>query len=161
MRIGFGYDVHQFAKNRDLILGGIKIEFEQGLLGHSDADVCIHSLMDAILGALALGDIGKLFPDTDPAYKDIDSKILLQRVYEVMIKKGYKIGNCDITIACQRPKLSPYIDSMRETIAKILQTSVDNISVKATTTERLGFEGRMEGISSYAVCLLKSFEIME
>ncbi|HHX69134.1 MAG: 2-C-methyl-D-erythritol 2,4-cyclodiphosphate synthase [Miniphocaeibacter sp.] len=154
MRIGIGYDVHKLVENRKLILGGIEIDYHLGLLGHSDADVCIHAIMDAILGALALGDIGKLFPDNDMKYKDIDSKILLRKVYDLMVEKGYKIGNIDTVIAAQQPKLSPYIDNMRKTIAEILNTEINNISIKATTTEKLGFEGREEGISTYSVVLL-------
>ena len=155
MRIGFGYDVHELVENRKLILGGIHIPYKLGLLGHSDADVLVHSIMDSILGALGLGDIGKLFPDTDMQYKDISSLILLERVYNAMIEKGYIIGNIDATIAAQKPKLAPYIDEMRLAIAKVLHTSVDNINVKATTTEKLGFVGREQGMSSYSVCLLQ------
>lgn len=154
MRIGIGYDVHQLVEGRELVLGGVKIPFEKGLLGHSDADVLIHAIMDAILGALALRDIGHHFPDTDAAYKDIDSKILLIKVYEIMDEQGYSIGNLDSVIAAQRPKLSPYIEEMRTVIAKILHTEVSNISVKATTTEQLGFVGRQEGISAECVCIL-------
>lgn len=155
MRIGFGYDVHELVENRKLILGGIHIPYKLGLLGHSDADVLVHSIMDSILGALGLGDIGKLFPDTDMQYKDISSLILLERVYNAMREKGYIIGNIDATIAAQKPKLAPYIDEMRLAIAKVLHTSVDNINVKATTTEKLGFVGREQGMSSYSVCLLQ------
>lgn len=156
MRIGLGYDVHKLVDDRKLILGGIEIPYEKGLLGHSDADVCIHSIMDAILGALAMGDIGKLFPDTDEDYKDIDSKILLSRVYKLMDKEGYKLGNLDCVIACQRPKLAEYILDMRNTISDILNADIKNISIKATTTEKLGFEGEGKGISSYSVVLLES-----
>jgi 2-C-methyl-D-erythritol 2,4-cyclodiphosphate synthase len=155
MRIGFGMDVHQFNEHRELVLGGVKIPHEKGLLGHSDADVLIHSIMDAILGALALGDIGKHFPDTDMAYKDISSMKLLSNVYEIMVDNGYKVGNIDAVVAAQNPKLSPYIQQMRENIANILNTEIGNISVKATTTEKLGFEGREEGITSYCVCMLE------
>ncbi|WP_099203535.1 2-C-methyl-D-erythritol 2,4-cyclodiphosphate synthase [Miniphocaeibacter massiliensis] len=155
MRIGIGYDVHKLVKGRDLIIGGIKVEHSMGLLGHSDADVCIHAIMDSILGALALGDIGKLFPDTDMKYKDIDSKKLLGNVVAIMLEKGYKIGNIDAVIAAQKPKLAPYIDEMRKVIANILKTEMENVSIKATTTEQLGFEGREEGISTYAVVLLE------
>ena len=155
MRIGFGYDVHRLVQNRKLILGGVHIPHELGLLGHSDADVLVHSIMDSILGALALGDIGKLFPDTDMQYKDISSLILLERVYEAMIKRGYTIGNIDSTIAAEKPKLAPYIDNMRNVISKVLHTSIDNINVKATTTEKLGFVGNEQGMSSYSVCMLK------
>ncbi len=155
MRIGFGYDVHELVENRKLILGGVDVPHELGLLGHSDADVLIHAIMDSILGALALGDIGKLFPDTDMQYKDISSTVLLERVYNVMIEKGFQVGNIDATIAAQKPKLAPYIDEMRAVIAKVLNTSIDNINVKATTTEKLGFVGREQGMSAYGVCLLQ------
>lgn len=155
MRIGFGYDVHKLVEGRDLILGGKKIEFEKGLLGHSDADVLVHAIMDGILGALSMGDIGKLFPDTDMEYKDIDSMILLERVFKVMDKEGYKIGNIDSTIACEMPKISPHTLDMRENIAKVLNTDVKNISIKASTTEKMGFEGRGEGITCYAAVLLE------
>ncbi|NLY86515.1 MAG: 2-C-methyl-D-erythritol 2,4-cyclodiphosphate synthase [Tissierellia bacterium] len=155
MRIGFGYDVHKLVKDRKLILGGIEIPFEKGLLGHSDADVLTHAIMDSILGALALGDIGKHFPDTDDKYKDISSIYLLTQVAKLMNENGYSIGNIDATIVAQRPKLAPYIEAMRERIAETLFTSIDKISLKATTTEWLGFEGREEGISAYSVCLLK------
>lgn len=155
LRIGFGFDVHQLVLNRDLILGGVNIPHETGLLGHSDADVLIHSIMDSILGALALGDIGKHFPDTDQEYKDIASTELLKRVYKLMKESSYEIGNLDITIAAQAPKLAPYIQSMRENISQILNTDIDNINIKASTTEELGFEGRREGMTSYCVCLLK------
>lgn len=155
MRIGFGYDVHKLVKDRKLILGGIEIPFEKGLLGHSDADVLTHAIMDSILGALALGDIGKHFPDTDDKYKDISSIYLLTQVAKLMNENGYSIGNIDATIVAQRPKLVPYIEAMRERIAETLFTSIDKISLKATTTEWLGFEGREEGISAYSVCLLK------
>ncbi len=154
MRIGFGYDVHKLVPERKLILGGVTIPHETGLLGHSDADVLIHALMDAILGALALGDIGKHFPDTDGAYKNIDSMVLLEKVVEIMKKEGYQIGNVDCTVCAQRPKLAPHIEAMRENLARVLQTDINNVSVKATTTEKLGFEGREEGISASAVCLL-------
>ena len=155
MRIGIGYDVHKLVEDRKLIIGGIEIPYEKGLLGHSDADVLIHAIMDAILGALALRDIGYHFPDNDSDYKDIDSKILLSRVYEIMKSKNYKIGNIDSVVACQAPKLASHIDDMRKTIAHILKTDIDNVSIKATTTERLGFVGRGEGISSETVVLLE------
>lgn len=158
MRIGFGYDVHQLVENRRLIIGGVEIEHEKGLLGHSDADVLVHSIMDSILGALALGDIGKHFPDTDEKYKDISSIILLENVYNTMKEHGYEIGNIDATVAAQSPKLAPYIESMREVIARSLQTDIGNINVKATTTEELGFVGRKEGISSYSVALLRKID---
>lgn len=155
MRIGFGYDVHRFAENRDLWLGGIKIPHSKGLLGHSDADVLIHSICDALLGAAALGDIGKHFPDTDPEYKGIDSKILLSETARLITNAGYKIMNIDSTIALQSPKIAPYIEQMRITLSSLLQLEAGQISVKATTTERLGFEGREEGVSAYAVVLLE------
>ncbi|NLI65877.1 MAG: 2-C-methyl-D-erythritol 2,4-cyclodiphosphate synthase [Tissierellia bacterium] len=157
MRIGFGYDVHRLVEGRDLIVGGVRIPHERGLLGHSDADVLVHAIMDSILGALALGDIGKHFPDTDPEYKDISSIILLERVFKLMKEQGYEIGNIDATVAAQRPKLALYIDEIRANIAKVLETELENINIKATTTEELGFVGRKEGISSYCVCLLKKF----
>lgn len=155
MRVGLGYDVHQLVEGRDLIIGGVRIEHEKGLLGHSDADVLIHTIMDSILGALGLGDIGKHFPDTDMEYKDISSMVLLERVYKLMDDKGYEIGNIDATIAAQRPKLAPHIEEMRRNLAGILKTSIDNINIKATTTEELGFIGRKEGIEAYGVSLLK------
>ena len=155
MRIGFGYDVHRLTEHRRLILGGVEIPHSQGLLGHSDADVLVHSIMDAMLGALSLGDIGKHFPDTDGQYKDINSMLLLSRVKEIIEAEGYEMGNLDCTVCAQKPKLLPYIETMRQNLAEVLGTDVKNISVKATTTEKLGFCGREEGISSYAVCLLK------
>lgn len=154
MRIGTGYDVHKLVEGRKLVLGGVEINHAKGLLGHSDADVLIHAIMDSILGALGLGDIGKHFPDTDEEYKGISSLILLQRVYEKMIEMGYKINNIDCIIVAQKPKLAPYIEHMRENIAKTLNTLKDNVNIKATTTERLGFEGREEGISAHAVCTI-------
>ncbi len=155
LRIGHGYDVHKLTENRRLILGGVEIHHTLGLDGHSDADVLVHSIMDSILGALALGDIGKLFPDTSAEFKDIDSMKLLKRVYDVMNEKGYKIGNLDATVIAQKPKLSPYIDLMRERIAKVLCCDISRVSIKATTEERLGFTGAEEGISSHAVVLLE------
>lgn len=155
MRIGIGYDVHSFAEDRKLILGGVEIPHDRGLLGHSDADVLVHAIMDSILGALALGDIGKLFPDTDDEYKDIDSTVLLSRVVEKMKHLGYVIGNIDCVLVLQKPKVAPYIEAMRERIAEVLETNIANVSVKATTTEWLGFEGRSEGVSSQVVCILK------
>lgn len=155
MRIGIGYDVHSFAEDRKLILGGVEIPHDRGLLGHSDADVLVHAVMDSILGALALGDIGKLFPDTDDEYKDIDSTVLLSRVVDKMKQLGYVIGNIDCVLVLQKPKVAPYIDAMRERIATVLETEIGNVSVKATTTEWLGFEGRSEGVSSQVVCILK------
>lgn len=155
MRVGLGYDVHQLVEGRDLILGGVKIPYDKGLLGHSDADVLIHTIMDSILGALGLGDIGKHFPDTDMEYKDISSMVLLGRVYQLMDEKGYEIGNLDVSVAAQKPKLAPYIGEMRENVAALLKTPVDNINIKATTTEELGFVGRKEGMEAYGICLLK------
>ncbi len=154
MRIGFGYDVHKLCENRKLILGGVDVPHTLGLMGHSDADVLIHAIMDALLGAAALGDIGKLFPDSDNSFKDIDSMILLKKVGEVLSEKGYSIGNIDSTIAAQKPKLAPYIEQMRKNIADCLGVDLDAVSVKATTTEKLGFEGREEGISACAVCTI-------
>ncbi len=155
MRIGFGYDVHRFAENRDLWLGGIKIPHSKGLMGHSDADVLIHAICDALLGAAALGDIGKHFPDTDPRYKGIDSKILLTETARLITNAGYKIMNIDLTIAMQAPKIASYIEQMRITLSNLLQIEAGQVSVKATTTEKLGFEGREEGVSAYAVVLLE------
>ena len=155
MRIGFGYDVHRFAENRDLWLGGIKIPHSKGLMGHSDADVLIHAICDALLGAAALGDIGKHFPDTDPRYKGIDSKILLTETARLITNAGYKIMNIDSTIAMQAPKIASYIEQMRITLSNLLQIEAGQVSVKATTTEKLGFEGREEGVSAYAVVLLE------
>lgn len=154
MRIGIGYDVHKLVGGRKLIVGGVEIPYEKGLLGHSDADVLVHAINDSILGAMALGDIGKHFPDTDMEYKDISSMILLERVYKLMVDNGYEIGNIDSIIVAQRPKFAPYIDTMRERIANTLHTSLGNISIKATTTEELGFEGRREGISAKCVCIV-------
>lgn len=158
MRIGIGYDVHKLVEGRKLIVGGVEIPYEKGLLGHSDADVLIHAINDSILGAMALGDIGKHFPDTDMEYKDISSMILMDRVYKIMVDNGYEIGNIDSIIVAQRPKFAPYIDAMREKIANALHTSIENVSVKATTTEELGFEGRKEGISSKCVCILNNLK---
>lgn len=154
MRIGNGFDVHRLVEGRDLWICGIKIPHSLGLLGHSDADVAIHALCDAILGALALGDIGKLFPDSDPAFKGIDSKILLRKVCNLMHDKGYYIGNLDITIMAEKPKFRPYIDDMRQSLANVTRTPINAVSVKATTTERLGFTGREEGIAAQASVLL-------
>lgn len=154
MRIGYGYDVHRLAEGRKLILGGAEIEYEKGLLGHSDADVLVHAIMDAMLGALALGDIGKHFPDTDERYKGADSMKLLAEVCRIIGEKGYKIGNIDSTVCAQRPKLSPYIQTMRENIARVCGCDVSQISVKATTEEKLGFTGEGLGMSATAVCLL-------
>ncbi len=154
MRIGFGYDVHRFAEGRDLWLGGVKIPHTQGLLGHSDADVLIHAICDALLGAAALGDIGKHFPDTDPEFEGIYSKILLTRTAELITSAGFKIQNIDSTIALQVPKIAPYNEIMRTTLSELLGIELGQISIKATTTEKLGFEGREEGVSAYAVVLL-------
>ncbi|MGO1370061.1 MAG: 2-C-methyl-D-erythritol 2,4-cyclodiphosphate synthase [Senegalia sp. (in: firmicutes)] len=154
MKIGIGYDVHKLVENRDLIIGGVKIEHEKGLLGHSDADVLTHAIMDSILGALSMGDIGRHFPDTSDEFKDVSSIKLLEKVYESMNNKGYKIGNIDSVIVAERPKMAPFILDMRTIIAKTLKTSIENINIKATTSETLGYEGREEGISSNAVCLI-------
>lgn len=154
IRIGNGYDVHKLVEGRDLILGGVKIEHEKGLLGHSDADVLIHAIMDAILGAMAKEDIGYHFPDTSDDYLDIDSRVLLRKVYAMVKEEGYSISNIDATVIIQRPKLRPYIDEMRANIAKDLELSIDRVSVKATTTENLGFEGREEGVSCIANTIL-------
>ena len=154
MKIGHGYDVHRLTENRELILGGVHIPYVKGLLGHSDADVLLHAVADAMLGAMAMGDIGKLFPDNDDAYKGADSMLLLKEVNRQIMEKGYQVGNIDATVIAQAPKLRPYIDTMRENIAKVCHTSIENISVKATTEERLGFTGSGEGISAHAVCLL-------
>lgn len=150
IRIGHGYDVHKLVENRKLILGGVEIPFERGLLGHSDADVVLHSLSDALLGALALGDIGLHFPDTDEANKDLDSKIILKKAYDLVLAEGYELINVDITIVMQRPKLRPYIDEMRASISSVLETDIKNISVKATTSEKLGFAGREEGVEVFS-----------
>ena len=155
MRIGMGYDVHKLVPNRDLILGGVKIPHELGLLGHSDADVLLHSIMDALLGAAALGDIGKHFPDTDPAYKGADSVKLLEHVGRLIREEGYSIENIDATIIAQRPKMRPHIDTMLRNIKEALGIELDQINVKATTEEGLGFTGREEGISAQAICLLR------
>lgn len=154
MRIGIGYDVHQLTPDRPLWLGGVLIPHHLGLLGHSDADVLIHAICDALLGAAALGDIGKHFPDKDPQYKGIDSKILLRRCGELLKAEGYQIENIDSIIAAQQPKLAPHIPAMRQTIADVLDININQVSVKATTTEHLGFEGREEGISAQAAVLL-------
>ena len=156
MRVGMGYDVHRLTEGRDLIVGGVKIPYEKGLLGHSDADVLLHAISDALLGAAALGDIGKHFPDTDPAYKGISSLILLEKVGDLIAEKSFLIENIDATIIAQAPKMRPHIDAMRENIAKALKIDVSQVNVKATTEEGLGFTGTGEGISSQAVCLLTS-----
>lgn len=154
MRIGLGYDVHKLTEDRKLIIGGVEIPHDKGLLGHSDADVLIHAIMDSILGALALGDIGKHFPDTDEKYKGANSMKLLEYVYNLIKSKGYKIGNIDSTIIAQGPKMAPYIESMRKNISKVLNTDIDNINIKATTEEGLGFTGAKQGIASQSICLL-------
>ena len=154
MRIGMGYDVHKLVEERDLILGGVKIPYEKGLLGHSDADVLLHAIMDSLLGAAALGDIGKHFPDTDPKYKGADSIKLLEFVGELLYKSNYKISNIDATIIAQKPKMAPHITTMRKNIAKALKIDLDQINVKATTEEGLGFTGSGEGISSQSICLI-------
>src|SRR5690554_1845420 len=153
-RIGYGYDVHKFQEGRKLILGGLQIPYTLGLAGHSDADVLLHAITDALLGALALGDIGKHFPDTDPTYKDVDSRVLLRDAYKLVQQKGYELGNLDATLVVQEPKLRPYIDDMRALIAQDLNANLEDISVKATTSEWMGFTGRKEGISASAVVLV-------
>lgn len=150
-----GYDVHRLTEDRDLILGGVKIPWEKGLLGHSDADVLIHAVMDALLGAAALGDIGKHFPDTDPAYKGISSILLLERVTKLLREKGYEIGNIDATIIAQKPKMAPHIAQMKENMSKAMGIDSSRLNIKATTEEGLGFTGREEGIASQAICLLE------
>ena len=154
MRVGMGYDVHRLTEGRELILGGVKIPYEKGLLGHSDADVLLHAVMDALLGAAALGDIGKHFPDTDPAYKGISSLKLLEHVGDLLEKEGYTVGNIDATIIAQKPKMAPHIPAMRANVARVLGIEENQINIKATTEEGLGFTGNGEGISSQAVCLL-------
>ena len=156
MRIGHGYDVHRLVPERKLIFGGVELPFERGLLGHSDADVLAHAVMDALLGAAALGDIGQLFPDRDPAYKGSDSMLLLRRVTEVLAEHGYRIGNVDATVLAQRPRLAPHIPAMRERLALAMGISVNQVSVKATTEEGLGFTGAGEGIAAHAVALIEN-----
>lgn len=157
-RIGHGYDVHRLTEGRKLIIGGVDIPYEKGLLGHSDADVLVHAIMDSILGALALGDIGKLFPDNDSAYKGADSIKLLEKVISIAEEKGFTVGNIDSTILCQAPKLAGYINNMRENIAKACNTDIGSISVKATTEEKLGFTGSGEGIAAHAVCIMEKMK---
>ncbi|MBR2447753.1 MAG: 2-C-methyl-D-erythritol 2,4-cyclodiphosphate synthase [Clostridia bacterium] len=154
IRIGHGYDVHKFSENRKCIIGGVDIPFELGLLGHSDADVLLHAVCDALLGAAALGDIGKHFPDNDNAFKDIDSRVLLRKTVALLKEKGYKIGNIDATVIAQKPKMAPHIDKMRQNIADDCGVKLDCVNVKATTEEGLGFTGRLEGISAHAVCVI-------
>lgn len=155
MRIGHGYDVHRLVEGRKCIIGGVEIPYERGLLGHSDADVLLHAVMDAVLGAMAAGDIGGLFPDKDPAYKGADSLILTRRVAEVMAERGYRLGNLDATVIAQEPKMAPHILAMRQNIASAFGVDVDRVSIKATTEEGLGFTGSGEGIAAHAVCLLE------
>jgi len=153
-RIGIGFDVHAFADNRKLIIGGVDIPFEKGLAGHSDADVLLHAISDALLGSISAGDIGQHFPDTDPKYKNANSLTLLKHVYELVQRKGYSVGNIDAVITAQRPKLATHIPLMRKNISDVLQTEIENISIKATTTEKLGFVGREEGLSAFASVLI-------
>ncbi|ART74646.1 2-C-methyl-D-erythritol 2,4-cyclodiphosphate synthase [Sutcliffiella horikoshii] len=153
-RIGQGFDVHQFAEGRPLIIGGITIPYEKGLLGHSDADVLLHTISDACLGAIGEGDIGKHFPDTDPAFKNADSAVLMEQVWAIVKEKGYTLGNVDCTIIAQKPKMAPHIEPMRKRIAELLEADVEQVNVKATTTEKLGFTGREEGIAAQAAVLL-------
>ena len=155
MRIGHGYDVHRLVEGRDLILGGVKIDFELGLLGHSDADVLLHAVSDALLGAAGLGDIGKHFPDTDPQYKGADSRVLLRHVVKLVVEHGYRISNVDVTMIAQKPKLKDHIPQMVQNIAEDLQIPENRVNVKATTEEKLGFTGTMEGLRCHAVCLLE------
>lgn len=154
MRIGQGFDVHEFADNRPLIIGGITIPYERGLIGHSDADVLLHTITDAALGAIGEGDIGRHFPDTDPDFKDADSAKLLEHIWKLVDARGYKLGNIDCTIIAQKPKMAPYIETIRTRVAELLQADVSQVNVKATTTEKLGFTGREEGIASMATILL-------
>ena len=155
MRIGHGYDVHRFADARQLFIGGVEIPYTKGLLGHSDADVLLHAVCDALFGAAGLGDIGKHFPDSDPAYKGIDSKLLLKNTIEKIREKGFSVSNIDATVIAQVPKLAPYVENMKNCIADICDISAERVNVKATTEEKMGFTGRLEGISAHAVCILK------
>ena len=159
MRIGHGYDVHRLVEGRDLILGGVRIEYEKGLLGHSDADVLLHAIADSLLGAAALGDIGKHFPDTDEKYKGADSLKLLSEVGKIIVKAGYAVGNIDATVIAQKPRLAPFIEQMRENVACALNVNVDRISVKATTEEKLGFTGEGLGIAAHSVCLIEEKQV--
>lgn len=154
IRVGFGYDVHKLVAGRELWLGGIKLNYELGLLGHSDADVLIHAICDALLGAANMRDIGYHFPDTSPETLNVDSKILLRKTIELIATKGYQVGNIDATVCAERPKLNPHVPAMKACLAEVMNTDEDNISIKATTTEKLGFTGRMEGISAYATVLI-------
>ena len=158
MRIGHGYDVHRLVEGRDLILGGVKIDYEKGLLGHSDADVLLHAVSDALLGAAGLGDIGRHFPDTDPKYKGADSLMLLREVYRKISEKGFRVGNIDVTMIAQKPKLKDFIPQMQENIAAAVGVAPDRVNVKATTEEKLGFTGSGEGMACRAVCLLEETE---
>lgn len=158
MRIGHGYDVHRLVEGRDLILGGVKIDYEKGLLGHSDADVLLHAVSDALLGAAGLGDIGRHFPDTDPQYKGADSLMLLREVYRKISEKGFRVGNIDVTMIAQKPKLKDFIPQMQENIAAAVGVAPDRVNVKATTEEKLGFTGSGEGMACHAVCLLEETE---
>jgi 2-C-methyl-D-erythritol 2,4-cyclodiphosphate synthase len=155
-RIGHGYDVHRLVENRKLIIGGVEIPYDKGLLGHSDADVLLHAICDALLGAAALGDIGKHFPDTDEKYKNVDSRLLLKKVCELISEKGYRISNIDATVVMQKPKMSPFIENMKSNIAADCNVSIDCINIKATTEEKLGFTGDGSGVSAHAVCLIYS-----
>lgn len=155
IRIGHGYDVHRFSEERKLIVGGVTVPFESGLLGHSDADVLLHAISDALLGAAALGDIGQHFPDTDEKYKDADSRVLLREVVGLIKDKGYEVSNIDATVVMQKPKLAPFIDEMRKNIAEDCRVSIDAVNVKATTEEKLGFTGELLGASAHAVCIIK------
>ncbi|MGM9585321.1 MAG: 2-C-methyl-D-erythritol 2,4-cyclodiphosphate synthase [Faecousia sp.] len=158
MRIGHGYDVHRLVEGRNLILGGVTIDYEKGLLGHSDADVLLHAVSDALLGAAGLGDIGRHFPDTDPKYEGADSLLLLREVYRKISEKGFRVGNIDVTMIAQKPKLKDYIPQMQENIAAAVEVPPDRVNVKATTEEKLGFTGRGEGMACHAVCLLEEIE---
>lgn len=158
MRIGHGYDVHRLVEGRDLILGGVKIDYDKGLLGHSDADVLLHAVSDALLGAAGLGDIGRHFPDTDPKYKGADSLVLLREVYRKISEKGFRVGNIDVTMIAQKPKLKDFIPQMQENIAAAVGVTPDQVNVKATTEEKLGFTGSGEGMSCHAVCLLEEMK---
>lgn len=155
MRIGHGYDVHRFCEGRPLFLGGVKIPYEKGLLGHSDADVLLHAICDALLGAAAMGDIGKHFPDTDEQFKGIDSKLLLKKVCEKINRKGLKVVNIDATVIAQKPKISPFVEKMKKNVAEILGTDIDSINIKGTTEEGLGFTGELKGIACHCVCLIE------
>ncbi len=157
IRVGFGYDVHQFAPDRDLWIGGVKLDYHLGLIGHSDADVLIHALCDALLGAANLRDIGFHFPDTASEYENIDSKILLRRTVDLLLEKGWVLGNADCTVCTELPKLNPHIPSMQAVLADIMQVSTDQISIKASTSEKMGFVGRGEGITAYVVVLIKTY----